>query len=55
MKRIILFALVALLALSLFWTGCKEKAKTGGEPIIIGSILRLSVGRIGRNPGQTRH
>jgi branched-chain amino acid transport system substrate-binding protein len=42
MKRILIIFLALAVAASMFSVGCKKKAE--GEPVVIGSILRLSVG-----------
>ena len=42
MKRILFISLILIVGFSLLSTGCEKKAE--GEPIVIGSILRLSVG-----------
>ncbi len=44
MKRILLISIVVVVGLSIFLGGCEKKAVTEGEPIVIGSILRLSLG-----------
>jgi branched-chain amino acid transport system substrate-binding protein len=44
MKRILLACLVAIMGLSLSMAGCEKKAAPQGEPVVIGSILRLSTG-----------
>jgi branched-chain amino acid transport system substrate-binding protein len=44
MKRIFLISIVAAVGLSVFLGGCEKEAAPEGEPIVIGSILRLSLG-----------
>ncbi len=44
MKRILLISFVVMVGLSFVLGGCEKKAAPEGEPIVIGSILRLSLG-----------
>jgi branched-chain amino acid transport system substrate-binding protein len=44
MKRILLISIMVAVGLSFVLTGCEKKTAPEGEPIVIGSILRLSLG-----------
>ncbi len=45
MKKFVLLSVIALLGLSLMVSGCEKKVEEAtGEPIVIGSILRLTLG-----------
>lgn len=44
MKKFVYLSVIALLGLSLLVSGCEKKIEATGEPVVIGSILRLSLG-----------